>query len=146
MGRHPTRSDIPYAARQRRMTNDRQKKKLIAIIREKENWLPQVGTLAGQTLRLADHLIANGVTFATDPNVGGKWIPVTKNLPQPYVDVLVLRKNFDGKGYFYAIDHVCIVDIDNMERSEWFTDLLRWKSMVTHWMPLPEAPKEVCEE
>lgn len=45
--------------------------------------------------RYADHLIANGVTFATDNNVGdkvsttdkdinvhSKWIPVTERLPQ----------------------------------------------------------------
>ena len=33
--------------------------------------------------RYADHLIANGVTFATDTNAGGKWIPVTERLPEP---------------------------------------------------------------
>ena len=30
---------------------------------------------------IADHLIANGVTFATDNNVGSKWIPVSERLP-----------------------------------------------------------------
>ena len=31
---------------------------------------------------VADHLIANGVTFATDKNDGGKWIPVSERLPE----------------------------------------------------------------
>jgi hypothetical protein len=30
---------------------------------------------------IADHLIANGVTFATDNNAGSRWIPVTERLP-----------------------------------------------------------------
>ena len=30
---------------------------------------------------LINLLLANGVTFATDNNVGGKWIPVTERLP-----------------------------------------------------------------
>lgn len=38
---------------------------------------------------LADHLIANGVTFATDNNVGGKWIPVSERLPKDEVEVLI---------------------------------------------------------
>lgn len=111
------------------------REKLIAIIREKENWLPQVGTLAGQTLRLADHLIANGVTFATDTNVGDKWISA-KTPP----------KDWKGEGgyltnyYVYTPDYG--VDIGN-----YMGAANRWLCMgmpcnVTHWMPLPEAPKE----
>ena len=43
--------------------------------------------------RIADHLITNGVTFATDTNVGYKWIPVTERLPEPETEVLILAKH-----------------------------------------------------
>ena len=54
------------------MPNTREK--LIEIVRQKEAWLPNVGTLAMQTLRFVDHLITNGVTVQ-------KWIPVTEDTP-----------------------------------------------------------------
>lgn len=34
---------------------------------------------------IADHLLANGVTFETDTNVGGKWISASKP-PEEYRD------------------------------------------------------------
>lgn len=40
------------------------------------------GEVLVSTSRVADHLIANGVTFATDTNVGSKWIPVAERLPE----------------------------------------------------------------
>jgi hypothetical protein len=40
-------------------------------------------------LVMADHLIANSVTFAEDNNVPGKWISVKDRLPEPFVCVLV---------------------------------------------------------
>ena len=77
---------------------------------------------------IADKLIANGVTVQ-------QWIPVTERLPEVRVPVLTYgRKGAigigftqptsvapDGKIYFYAR----------------YGD-----SLPTHWMPLPEPPKE----
>lgn len=37
---------------------------------------------------IADHLLANGVTFATDTNVGSKWISVEDDKPDEFVSVL----------------------------------------------------------
>lgn len=37
---------------------------------------------------IADYLIKNGVTFATDTNVGSKWISVEDEKPVDFVSVL----------------------------------------------------------
>lgn len=104
------------------------RKKLIAIIKEKDYWLPGVGTLAGQTLRLADHLIANGVTVQ-------KWNSA-KTPPEDWKGEGGYLTNY----YVYTPDYG--VDIGN-----YMGEANRWLCMgmpcnVTHWMPLPEAPKE----
>ena len=65
----------------------------------------------------ADHLIENGVTIQ-------RWIPVTERLPDIWQNVLSVSKY--GK---VIVDYV-------------FTDGSWWSGRdVTHWMPLPEAPK-----
>ena len=78
---------------------------------------------------MADHLIAKGVTFAKDNNVPSKWIPVTERLPDAWVDVLSCDRNKN-----LTVD---CVDKNGKWYSE-YTDL----EEVTHWMPLPEAPKD----
>ena len=69
--------------------------------------------------------------FATENNVGCKWIPVGERLPEKFHTVLVAGKCGD----WYSIDLDCI---DNS--GGWNGDLLRMND-VTHWMPLPEPPK-----
>ena len=94
---------------------------------------------------IADHLIANGVTFATDNNVGGKWIPVTERLPEDdlpkgskvkQIKVLTALKSDKG---------VRTVRSQMRYRMTWYTSApWAWKysgSEITHWMPLPQAPK-----
>ena len=49
------------------------REKLIALLKSNMDVLQAAGISATATLRLADHLIANGVTFATDIKVG-HWI------------------------------------------------------------------------
>ena len=88
---------------------------------------------------LADHLIANGVTFATDNNVGDKWIPVTERLPDTYRLVLAVCKS----GKIFVGEYV-----DLGWRTLWRIKTARDSTkeitqIVTHWMPLPEPPKEV---
>lgn len=60
-----------------------------------------------------------------------EWIPVTEKIPPDQEEVLVLTRSKNGvrnidKGY-WAIDHF----------------IHRGRSAVTHWMPLPELPKEL---
>ena len=96
---------------------------------------------------IADLLIAHGVTFATDNHVGGKWIPVTERLP----DVNKSKAGYESVGV--------IVLIEGRKKSAYRTYerainrgkiVYRWKypwdrisdENITHWMPLPEMPKE----
>jgi hypothetical protein len=72
---------------------------------------------------LADHLIANGVTIQ-------KWIPVTERLPDTDIRVLVWVGENDC--------HFPTIDTDRVHGTRW----VRWDGYITHWMPLPEAPKE----
>ena len=84
--------------------------------------------------RLADYLIANGVTFATDNNVGSRWIPVTERLPEEHKLVLCLWIQM-GDGFRYGFAR--------LQRENVWWVLNEGMPEVTHWMPLPEAPKEV---
>ena len=59
-----------------------------------------------------------------------EWISVRDRLPEDQVEVLVATRSKNGvrnidKGYL-AIDHF----------------IHRGRAEVTHWMPLPEPPKE----
>ena len=126
------------------------REKLIELITDKENDLIRKIVWFTDTYRIkevADHLIANGVTIATDNNVGDKssptgWIPVSERLPQG-ADGKSLCKNviaytIDGQvvpgwlngAYWYLL----LLDDTAFTRLE--------RDCVTHWMPLPQPPKE----
>lgn len=68
---------------------------------------------------IVDYLIANGVTFR-------KWIPVTEQLPDDDVQVLACTKK--GKPF-----------PAHCEDGKW---RVSHSVTITHWMPLPEPPKE----
>lgn len=75
--------------------------------------------------RVKQH-IENAPAVVTDNNVGSKWIPVTERLPEQEMEVIVYTGNIlKPSVHCYHF---------------WTADLLSWQS-VTHWMPLPEAPK-----
>ena len=93
--------------------------------------------------RFADHLISNGVTVQ-------EWISVDDRLPSDEQDVLVIAHVWGGR-LVYVGSHKRVeaqkswlTGITN-KSSEW--SLWGWsylkEPMVTHWMPLPEPPKEV---
>lgn len=71
----------------------------------------------------ADHLIANGVTVQ-------RWVPVTERLPKAedanrFGEIMVWLRSTETQALWkwrLAVDH---------------------PEAITHWMPLPEPPKEV---
>ena len=85
---------------------------------------------------IADLLIANGVTIGEDKNVPSKWIPVTERLPDNIGMYLVIEKHW--------IDGSPCRRIAKWNTVDWFTADRRSKELtprITHWMPMPEAPK-----
>lgn len=83
---------------------------------------------------IADYLLANDVTFVTDNNDGGKWIPVSERLPEIGDRCLCNVKSFAFPGSFYQE----ILKYDKYG----FVEGCIYTDDVTHWIPLPEPPKE----
>lgn len=89
----------------------------------------------------ANYLIAHGVTVQ-------EWIPVTERLPERDKEVLLIVHGWEDRLYYTGCLHR-----QEAERS-WLTGIESkasdWKiwgfsylrePIVTHWMPLPDAPK-----
>lgn len=65
-----------------------------------------------------------------------KWIPVTERLPLYGQDVLAVRTYGDGeKCQEVLMAHIAVWNEETGEK--WWN-----ATNVTHWMPLPEPPKE----
>ena len=78
---------------------------------------------------------ANGVTLDNQVS-SSKWIPVTERLPEKFGEYIVAVKTVDGVVYSDYADY-------DLFQQRWRTGLyFEIGSNVTHWMPLPEAPKE----
>jgi hypothetical protein len=84
-------------------------------------------------IKIAEALSMAITALATDNNVGSKWIPVTERLPEKRGFVLVFTYDkiageafMEGDGRFYWSN----------------TDEYAEPLFITHWMPLPEPPKE----
>ena len=87
--------------------------------------------------QIADHLIANGVTIQ-------KWIPVTERLPESKTKILVYGGNelIWVNGVNKPMPSVYTGYMRGLGEG-WFTwDEKKYIVNVTHWMPLPEPPKE----
>ena len=87
--------------------------------------------------KIADHLISNGVTVQ-------EWISVKDRLPDNKEHDWVLAQVVEDNGYM----HIPKVMEYRQLRNDWFEETYGWLSehngafTVTHWMPLPERPKE----
>lgn len=67
-----------------------------------------------------------------------QWIPVTERLPKPCEKVLTYKQAVGDNYSKIAIDYIFLDD----GKSYWSGDIGTWKTVVTHWMPLPEPPKD----
>lgn len=95
------------------------REKLIELLRE-------VQYLGGLEEKIADHLIANGVTIQ-------KWISVKDRLPEKGEIVLACGLRHATSGMFQGASR------NNPRWWHWKGNTLK---EVTHWMPLPKPPKE----
>ena len=65
-----------------------------------------------------------------DNNVGSKWIPVTERMPE------------DG-AWVISVDECGMVHLDKWLDGTWMLGVgVIIAPGITHWMPLPEPPKE----
>lgn len=94
---------------------------------------------------IADYLIANGVTIATDKDVGCKWIPVEEKLPENDLPedtkrLMIRCLVFTNKGTVKPCVRQRRVGSDGkMVPWEWNKTL---HARPTHWMLLPKGTKE----
>ena len=72
--------------------------------------------------------------FATDNNVGCKWIPVSERLPENFISVLVHIPDMNP----------CPAVMEAYRFDDgWVTKMAAFDiNCATHWMPMPEPPKE----
>lgn len=151
------------------MTNTELREKLVEMIAEaKRQWQGGTNNIDG---RIADHLIANGVAISNLETTTQKWIPVTERLPksEKVVLVSVVSKQFGYRqtlraahiGHHEATtedwrEYEGDTEYDEENDCFWIPECW-WESNaiedngnwiidgdydVTHWMPIPELPKE----
>ena len=72
---------------------------------------------------------------AADVEPKMKWIPVTERLPESAERYLVMR--------FDYVTRTPFCDLLWFENGRWWNRRYDGDYAVTHWMPLPEPPKEV---
>ena len=101
----------------------------------------------------ADYLIENGVTFAEDNNVPTKWIPTEEQMPEFYMNEhgrlctngkIVFRCTLDKTVHLgYCIKRTLVGAKGEFYLFYWYDyHGGKWEN-VSHWMQLPELPKEV---
>lgn len=67
-----------------------------------------------------------------------RWISVKDRLPETRTEVLVYIQPKDDKQ-----PHPAFISLDFLESGGYWTEATQpWQYEVTHWMPLPEPPKE----
>lgn len=126
------------------------REKLIELLNDVGSNVLQFPT-DGFIAALADHLLENGVTFATDTNVGSKWTRVKDRLPETHLRCFVYREGYNKVGGYMTMATFtpCYKGLkgDLMDgRQVWYdydSEVGDYElTNVTHWIPLPEPPKE----
>ena len=95
-------------------------------------------------LAIADHLVSNGVTVQ-------EWVSVNDRLPENDGSYLVTMNSFGGRKYidvrWFAKDGEAVNEYELAgQENVWYYHDSEWGYIsidsVTHWMPLPQLPKE----
>jgi hypothetical protein len=102
------------------------REKLIKLLASKPELLKNLNVNISKLYKLADHLIANGVT------VGDKWVSTAERLPEESGEYLV----YTARGNRMEMDYSAKYKQFNM-----FDDGIGTPIACTYWMPLPEPPK-----
>ena len=110
------------------MPNTREK--LIELANDVLRCLPWGEIQKDTAERIADRMLANGVTISNLETVNKEWISVKDGLPDVGCDVLILYENKSYGVGAYSDTY-----------RDFFSGQFPVKG-VTHWMPLPEPPKE----
>ena len=110
------------------------REKLIELVRDAIKWRPSIARVVGETdtKKIADHLIANGVTIQ-------RWIPVTERLPGVWM-IQVEEEIREPLEFIVFIKNAELPTVKFFNGKN-FCDDNGYIYDVTHWMPLPEAPK-----
>ena len=108
------------------MTREEAAANLLQYLKENE----KPGSVWAESLDMA--IAALREQEGKDTNAPTKWVSVTERLPDEAVRVLV---RLDGNKPPIGEPRM---DTDRVVDGRW----VRWFDLVTHWMYLPEAPKE----
>ena len=88
---------------------------------------------------IADHLLANGVTFQ-------KWIPVTERLPEDDLPKDSTSKQIKVLVAYKRGNCAWVIRTQLRQKGRWYGRPDEWdwsvSDPITHWMPLPEPPTE----
>lgn len=130
------------------------REKLIELIREIDGRIVIADGMSFEEKKeccyrqMADHLIANGVTLdnqvasSIKQVASSKWIPVTERLPEKYGKYLC-RYVFNESAEY---PHFEVISFYAHLEKPRFQGEGACGMHVTHWMPLPPAPKGEHDE
>ena len=116
------------------MEKQQMREKLVELIDQARVVKTEYGVCISGTRHIADHLIANGVTFAEDINIPAKWISVKDRLPEEDEDIIAFC-------YYHESWQTQVCHLSSNYEGQWYTSVAGQWVRVTHWMPLPEPPK-----
>ena len=114
------------------------------LLEMRENCIPKAGDAYEDPNRAEKHDALNAaIDLINNPSMISQWISVKDRLPEFRDWVLVIGK-FVPEGY-WTVPHIA-----EFRNGVWHSDDIDCTPLeeraltVTHWMPLPEPPKEEC--